>query len=389
MQTRGKKYSAGGRDLTPDQVVSIIWQYMVQEESAAYVCLNVIGMSREEIGKPRTAWRKFDHIYRRFGFPKRYKGAYKEMNINKLRDYVVKYWETGASEKDLLAYFPEINADYAAVKKKDEQGPKHTGKKRKPGTNKSDPFARKSRDPEDDEDDYEEDDYEEEYEDDEDEDDYDFDFDDEDEFDFDDDDEDEADNEPITARPKQEEVLDISEGLLREYNQSPYKRTRSNGNGGDFEFTGAGDAYERRRGGSGEYFEDDFDDGDAYGNGNDWTQYSGGGTFGAGVGMVVSILLGIFVLLAILSKLGVFAAIGSLFHTIFRALEVILFYGGIVAFFISLFRRHLRYNLGKCIFASCCGLMFGAFSDGSILGGLVMFAIGYVAVLITNRIFRI
>ncbi|MCR4792369.1 MAG: hypothetical protein K5871_06445 [Lachnospiraceae bacterium] len=106
-----------GRELTQKQVTDLLYYYMVENQSGAYILSEICRMSKQEIGNTKTAWRFFDQIYTSYGFPKRYSGAYNNINYHKLAQYVSMYWNTRATEKDLLAFFPEIAADYAEAKR--------------------------------------------------------------------------------------------------------------------------------------------------------------------------------------------------------------------------------------------------------------------------------
>ena len=104
---------------TQEQITDLLYAYMVEGQSAAYVCKYILGMSETEIGNPRVAWRILQRYYNSYGFKKRYNNgsAFRNISKVKLRNYVSLYWNKNATEKDLFAFFPKIFDDLNEAKK--------------------------------------------------------------------------------------------------------------------------------------------------------------------------------------------------------------------------------------------------------------------------------
>lgn len=111
-------YNKNG-NYTQEQITNLLYEYMVEGQSAAYICKNILGMPESEIGNPRFAWRKLQRYYNSYGFKKRYNNgsAFRNISKGKLRKYVSLYWDKNATEKDLIAFFPEIFDDLNEAKR--------------------------------------------------------------------------------------------------------------------------------------------------------------------------------------------------------------------------------------------------------------------------------
>lgn len=120
-------HNVGNTQYQQEQITKLLYFYMVQGASAKDAMINALFMSATEIGDGRQAWRKIEHIYRSFGFSKRYMlgsgTAYQNIQYQKLYSYVQTFWNKNATEKDLLNFFPEIAQDLAAAKQADKNKP--------------------------------------------------------------------------------------------------------------------------------------------------------------------------------------------------------------------------------------------------------------------------
>lgn len=111
-------YNKNG-NYTQDQITNLLFSYMVEGQSGAYVCKYILGMSEKEIGNTAHAWRKIQRYYKAYGFVKRYNNgsAFRNISKYKLQNYVSIYWNKNATEKDLVAFFPEIFDDLNEAKR--------------------------------------------------------------------------------------------------------------------------------------------------------------------------------------------------------------------------------------------------------------------------------
>ena len=131
-------YNKNGK-YSQSQIVDMLYAYMVEKQSAAYVCESILHMERSRIGSPRQAWRILQPYYQAYGFMKRYGNgmAFRKIQKDKLRRYVNLYWDKRATEKDLIAFFPEILEDLNSAKIEDEERPVTYSTSQNSGGNRS------------------------------------------------------------------------------------------------------------------------------------------------------------------------------------------------------------------------------------------------------------
>lgn len=317
-----------GTKLEYNEVVETLYAYLINDESAYDICEN-LGVDTTRIKSRRGAWHKLKPLYQSYGFPKKYK-AYKRINKGKLADYVNDNWDRYCSESDMLAYFPEITADYTDEVEHDENR-----EYIRPYTSNY-------------EDSYDEDSYDEDY-------------------------------VELTTEPVVEPVHKVSEPV--------YKDTRDFGTldiDEDFENYNTSvkkwhkpviKSYEDYT----EDFDDDFDIESTHTTINN-SAAVGGSLLG------VWFIIGA-VLIFVLHKLGVFGHTTSLFGTVFSLLEVIFVYGSIVAFVVAIFKKTLSFMTGMSVAGIAIGLMLGAFSDGNFFVGVVILVVGVILKKIIDGIF--
>ena len=119
------QHRIGKKDCNPDTITRILYLYLVQNQSAATILYNEVGMTEAEIGNPKMAWHKLKAQYQWFGFAKAYKFGghtpYESIGYQELRQYVNLFWNRRATEADLLRYFPQIRSTLEEAKKKDQE----------------------------------------------------------------------------------------------------------------------------------------------------------------------------------------------------------------------------------------------------------------------------
>lgn len=121
---------------TQNQIVKVIYFYMVEQRKADAICKHVLNMPENQIRKKGKAYLDIQKYYRHFGFEKRYKGVdYSCITMSALASYVARYWDKGANEKDLINCFPQLGPQIkAAIQKEKEDAAKPksqtNGKKR-------------------------------------------------------------------------------------------------------------------------------------------------------------------------------------------------------------------------------------------------------------------
>lgn len=333
-----------GTKLDYNEVVETLYAYLINDEAAYDICEN-LGVDTTRIKSRRGAWHKLKPLYQSYGFPKKYK-AYKRINKGKLAEYVNENWDRYCSEAEMLAYFPEITADYT-----DEVEHDANREYIKPYTSTD----------EDSNDDYF---YEEDF----------------DEEDFDEEDyvETTTDSvvEPITevSRPVHKDtrdfgtlVSDMTKDIDEDFENydTSVKRWHKPVIKSYDDYT--------------EDFDDDFDIESTHTTMNN-SAAVGGSLLG------VWFIIGA-VLIFVLHKLGVFGHTTSLFGTVFSVLEVIFVYGSIVAFVVAIFKKTLAFMTGMSVGGIAIGLMFGAFSDGNFFVGIVILVVGVTLKKIIDGIF--
>ncbi len=338
--TQLSKYSKR-HNYSQKQVADVIFYYMAERWSGKDVCAKILGMSKEKIGNPKTAYTKIQGLYKGYGFIKKYPvPAYDNLDYGKLSRYVQEYWDMSLGEEDMLNYFPELKADFQIAKKKlDSQG---SGSSRKKRSSSSQSSTRS---------------YNEEYYDE----DYDDDYMDDSDY-YDDDDYDDVDyNDTIT--PPTTPTYNYGNQYRNQYRTGAQYRDPSNARNRSRGMNGTRNEYS---GYAGRSSRDGYDSG--Y---DDYTPIDGlyGGSGLAGLVIFAIVLF-------ILHKIGIGGIIGSAVKTILWILELVCFYGGIIWFIVSLIRKQARYVASRCFFLVFIGLACGALSSLEILSAIIYFAIG-------------
>lgn len=318
-----------GTKLEYNEVVETLYAYLINDESAYDICEN-LGVDTTRIKSRRGAWHKLKPLYQSYGFPKKYK-AYKRINKGKLADYVNDNWDRYCSESDMLAYFPEITADYTDEVEHD----KNREYIRPYTSNYEDSY---------DEDSYDADSYDEDY-------------------------------VESTTEPLEKPVTEVSTPV--------YKYTRDFGTlAVDEDFENYDTSVKRWHKPVIKRYEDYTDDFDRENTPTTMNNSAAVGGSLLGVWFIIGA-----VLIFVLHKLGVFGHTISLFGTVFSVLEVTFVYGSIVAFVVAIFKKTLAFMTGMSVAGIAIGLMFGAFSDGNFFVGLVILVVGVILKEIIDGIF--
>lgn len=306
---------------TPQQITDMLYSYMVERQTAAYVCENILHMSREKIGNPRQAWRNLEHYYHSYGFRKRYNNgmAFRRITKDKLSQYVRMYWEKAATEKDLIEFFPEILNDLNEAKK--IEGERVVSMSEVTGRN----YTNYNNNSNNSNSCYEW-------------------------------------HEP----PKTQQVKNT---LQRKMSQGKTISEKSNKNNRKSSYTGN--------------FGVRTSNDNNYDNLKNNTGYPSNTNSDDAVGILG--VLAFIIIAIIIWKTGIFSTIGhgiaGLFGKIFWLLELIFFYGGIILFIISLIRKRLSFVWKSCIGFSLLGLGFGCMSEGRFVTAIVL---GIIGVLFIN-----
>ena len=312
-------YNKNG-NYTQNQITNLLYYYMVEGQSGAYVCKNILGMSEKEIGNPTQAWRKIQRYYKVYGFVKRYNNgsAFQKISKNKLQNYVSLYWNKNATEKDLIAFFPEIIDDLNEAKRIDNekepwgQNSWDSGSKSTGNTG----FSMKSFE---------------------------------------------------KRKPRNYASNNVTQ------NTSYFETTNNNNNNTSKKF-GLKRNYKT-----------------ATSSNQTHTVNSGSRSgYGRNSSNSVSVLGIVFLIIFIISIVNsgiastLFYKVTRGFSFIFWILELLLFYGGIVLFIISLIKKTTRSVWKGCVGLSALGLCFGCISAGDFLTGIILGVIG-LAFLLANR----
>ena len=102
------------KQYSQNQVVEAIYRYVVEGQSAQAVCHQILKMPKEKIRNSRQAWR--DIPAQDFSLKKM--DCFKNLSRSDIQRFVNRYWETGASEKQMLEFFTYLKDAYLAEKKK-------------------------------------------------------------------------------------------------------------------------------------------------------------------------------------------------------------------------------------------------------------------------------
>lgn len=311
------------------QIVDMLYEYMVEGQSAGYVCKHVLHMPESKIGNSRSAWRNLQPYYQSYGFLKRYNGAFRNISKYKLSGYVSKYWDKRATEQDLINYFPEILNDLNAAKK--AEGDREISQSSwgsSTGSSSSKPnFDRRK-----------------------------------------------------NATPTFHQGNATTSASSGNQTANGY---RSTGTGYASHRSTAAPNYNRTN------YDSSYSQNTSYG-GSDGDASGGAGVLAIVVLIILAIVIiktGCFGLFKALGFFGhtVGHAFGGVLGKLFWILELLLFYGGIILLVISLFKKTTRYVWLSCVGLSLMGLGFGYLSDGSILVGIIMLIIGGILVGIKTR----
>lgn len=303
------------------QIVEMLYSYLVARNSAADVCVRILGMTEKQVGSRKSAWRILEPYYRSYGFLKRYE-ALQRINKSKLASYVALYWNKNASEKDMLAYFPELAGDIAKEKQYDREHPSSWGSSSSSSSSRSNTSsewkARSLRE------------------------------------------------EPDTY---QGFFRNDSAGNQRAQNQdSLFSRNPAAQNRNEREWKPASEweAGELRQGNQSQR------------NRNSQSESDIGAGAGGIVGVIILIIIGYAIIKSgIIGAIfgGIFGFIGGLLRKLWWILELLCFYGGIVLAVLSLIRGTLREMWLRCLLLSIMGIGFGMWADGRFWVGLAIVGI--------------
>lgn len=308
-------YNKNGK-YTQEQITEMLYAYMVEGQRAAYVCKDILGMTEAEIGNTRSAWTKLQRYYNAYGFKKRYNNglAFRNISKGKLREYVRCYWDKRATEKDLIAFFPEILNDLNEAKRIEGEKELHTDSRQSTGTKstntKSNPYASFER------------------------------------------------REP---RNHQEREQGNHQRYSSTSNTTAKKKLRSNQTNYNRtpQTSGSRNTYTKNT------YENPIYNEDA--SNNETTSLE--------AGSVLAIVVCIILIIAVW-KSGIITAIGhaitNAFSNLLWILELLFFYGGIIIFIISLFRKTTRRCWKGCVGISALGLCFGFLSTGNFLTAIII-----------------
>lgn len=310
-------YNKNG-NYTQDQITNLLYYYMVEGQSGAWVCKNILGMSEKEIGNPTQAWRKIQRYYKAYGFVKRYNGgsAFRKISKYKLQKYVSLYWNKNATEKDLIAFFPEIIDDLNEAKRID---------------NEKEPWGQNSWD----------------------------------------------------GGSKSTGNTGFSMKSFEKRKPRNYTSNNVTQNTSYFETTSNNNT--SKKFGLKRNYKNDTSSNQTY------TVNNGRGSgYGSNSSNSVGVLGIVILIIAIIAIVGsgivstFFYKITRGFSFIFWILELLLFYGGILLFIISLIKKTTRSVWKGCVGLSAVGLCFGFFSTGDFIVGIILGVIGFTF-LLANR----
>lgn len=308
-------YNKNGK-YTQEQITNLLYSYMVEGQSAAYVCKYILGMSETEIGNPRFAWRNLQRYYNSYGFKKKYNNgsAFRNISKKKLQDYVSLYWNKNATENDLIAFFPEIFNDLNEAKKIE-------GERELLRENSSVTSSINTRNP----------------------------------------------GYTSTSFEKRE-----PKNYTHYHTAQNTSLTRSTTHSND-----TGNYHTKKESSSKRTYKTNTPSKqmNSINNRNE----SGNKTNSSDSESIFAIIVFIIVIVAIV-KSGIistlFHGIANGFKNLFWILELLFFYGGIVLFIVSLFKRSTRKVWLGCIGISALGLCFGSFSTGNFLTGIILGLLG-------------
>lgn len=306
---------------TREQITTALYDYLALGRPAYDICENVLHMEKKQIGSKKTAWRNLSYIYTTYGIGKRYKSSkgyvFRNVSQSKFASYISKYWETYATEKDLLAYFPELKYEIEDAKKLDAENAEKYGSSWGSSSGSS-----RSRN--------EEEDVTESY-----------------------------NYTPPTPKPnltspvtqhstREKKQQEIKQRTVRPQVKLPQKSTVNNNS-----YRQNLDQYEN--------------------SGTQLSQDEARGIIFAIVGIIIA-----FVVIKSGIIPAFFSGIGSLFSSLFHILELLFFYGGIIMIIYSAFKRMLRYNWMVWVGSMFLGLACGALSGGNIIACIILFVIAMV-----------
>lgn len=143
-----------GIQLTTENVTDILYFYFVKSNGASQVIEHVLGVSKQTIRNKysdiRKVYQELESTYSWFGIQRKYavfksnQTPYRKITKAKLYNYVCQYWNKGATEADLIRFFPEIKSDLEEAKRiyyeKSLEDHNSSGKHRKQSGNPSPAF---------------------------------------------------------------------------------------------------------------------------------------------------------------------------------------------------------------------------------------------------------
>lgn len=137
-------HSLCNRECTPNQVADIIYEYMVENQSAHRILRNDLGIAEADInsmGKFGPS-NRIKELYKSYGFVQKFsrlpQSPYSSITRGRLRQFVAMYWNQTVTEQDLINFFPSIREPLLQAK---EWYRLHPSKEWEKGGGSSEPFS--------------------------------------------------------------------------------------------------------------------------------------------------------------------------------------------------------------------------------------------------------